>query len=207
MKKSYYIVIGMIVLFGAVFWHFKSDKTPMVKNYPSNGTDIVAFGDSLVEGVGASYADKNFVSLLSARIGQPIINLGVSGNTTADGLARLSELDKYNPKVVLLLLGGNDRLKQIPKETTFSNLGQIIQNLQSRGAIVLLLGIRGSLIGDKFEPGFGKLHNQYQTAYVSDVLNGLFGNAQVMSDTVHPNDLGYTKIADRVYPVLAQLIK
>jgi len=73
--------------------------------------------------------------------------LGVPGDTTADGLARMSELNAYKPKVVLLLLGGNDYLKRIPQEQTFANLAAIIKDIQSRGAIVLLLGVRGGLFG------------------------------------------------------------
>jgi acyl-CoA thioesterase-1 len=144
--------------------------------------------------------------LLSTKIGQPIVNLGVSGNTTQDGINRLSELDNYKPKVVLLLLGGNDKLTQVPKEKTFQNLEIIIQNIQARGAIVLLLGVKGSLIGDNYEADYNNLSKKYHTAYVSDVLSGLFGNAKYMSDTVHPNDLGYKEISDRIYPVIVKLL-
>ena len=72
---------------------------------------------------------------------------------------------------------------------------------------MLLLGVRGNLLGDKFRPEFEKLHAAYQTAYVSDVLSGLFGNGKYMSDTVHPNDEGYAIIAERIYPVLSKLLK
>lgn len=206
MKNKYliFIFVFVILVFSFYFIFGGEDK---IKNYPSNGTDIIAFGDSLVEGVGASSPQNNFVSKLSAKIGQPIINLGVSGNTTADGLARISELDKYNPKVVLLLLGGNDHLKKVTIETTFRNLSKIIENIQSRGAVVVLLGVKGNLFGDKFEPEFEKLKDKYETAYVSNVLDGLFGNMKYMSDAVHPNDLGYTIIANRVYPVLEKVLE
>ncbi len=199
------LVIVVVLLFG--FWYFVLNKEDKIKNYPSTGTDIIAFGDSLIEGVGASSSENNLVSLLSKKIGRPIINLGVSGNTTADGLDRLSELDKYNPKVVILLLGGNDHLKKVPIDTTFNNLEKIIKDIQDRGAVVVLLGIRGGLISDKFESDFEDLRDKYQTAYVSDVLGGLFGNMQYMSDAVHPNNLGYEKIVERVHPVLSKVLR
>ena len=208
MNKKIWLTIGAAVLALALgLFYFRLGKKDNIKNYPSQGADIVAFGDSLVEGVGASSEQNNFISLLSAKIGTPIVNLGLSGNTTADGLARLSELNKYNPKIVLLLLGGNDHLQKIPIDLTFSNLGKIIENIQSRGAIVLLLGVKGNLLGDKFKPEFEKLKNKYHTAYVSDVLGGLFGDSRYMSDAVHPNDFGYATIADRIYPVLSKLLK
>lgn len=177
-----------------------------IKNYPSLGTDIVAFGDSLVEGVGSTNGN-DFVSLLSAKIGEPIINLGHSGDTTQDGISRTNELNNYNPKVVLLLLGGNDHLKQIPVTDTHKNLATLISDFQNRGAIVLLLGVRGGLFNDRFGVEFEDLSTTYHTAFVPDVLSGLFGRPDFMSDAVHPNNVGYARIAERIYPVLAPLLK
>ena len=202
------IVIGgilLVVCAVAGYLYFSSGPAP-ITNYPSAGTDIIAFGDSLVAGSGAT-TGNDFVSVLSRRIGQNIINLGVPGDTTADGLARISELDQYHPKVVLLLLGGNDHLKKVPIETTFANLGTLIQDIHARGAIVLLLGVRGNLLVDRFASEFETLHEKYRTAFVPDVLQGLFGDPLYMADEVHPNDAGNKIIADRIYPVLVPLLK
>ena len=204
MKKQYLSIIGILLVVFAFYFFFQQET---IKNYPSKGTDIIAFGDSLVYGTGASSEKKSFVSLLSAQIDQPIINLGVPGDTTQDGINRLKELDAYHPKVVILLLGGNDYLKRIPVDTTFHNLEILIQNIQARGAVVLLLGVKGSLLGDKFESRFEDLRDTYHTAYVSNVLDGILGKSSLMSDAVHPNDAGYIKIANRVYPVLSKLIE
>lgn len=201
-----HIVAIIVIIFVGLggYWYFFSTRE--VRNYPSRGTDIVAFGDSLVAGVGSS-PGHDFVFLLSQKIDQPIINLGVSGDTTADALARLSGLDAYRPKVVILLLGGNDYLRRIPQVQTFENLTEIVENIQARGAIVLLLGVRGGLLNDRFDTEFKKLRNTHDTAYVSDVLDGLLGKREYMSDEIHPNDAGYARIAERVYPVLAPLLK
>jgi acyl-CoA thioesterase I len=131
----------------------------------------------------------------------------ISGNTTADGLARINELDKYKPKVVILLLGGNDHLRKVPIETTFENLGKIIESIHSRGATVLLLGVKGNLFGDKFASEFEKVSDKYKTAYVSNILDGLFGDTKYMEDSIHPNDAGNKIIAERIYPVLVSLLK
>lgn len=204
MKAAVYAVI-VIALAAAGYLLFSSDNK-VITNYPSSGSDIIAFGDSLVAGSGAT-SGNDFVTLLSKRIGQPIINLGVPGDTTGDGLARLDGLDRYRPKVVLLLLGGNDHLKKVPIEVTFANLGKIIENIHARGAVVLLLGVKGSLFGDRFESEFEKLAKKYKTTYVSNVLDGLFGNSNFMEDAIHPNDAGNARIAERIYPVLAPLIR
>ncbi len=200
------ILFGLAILLLAAVSFFLFNKKAEIRNYPSAGTDIIAFGDSLVVGVGATEG-KDFVSLLSKRTGKQIINLGVSGNTTADGLERISELDKYNPKVVIILLGGNDYLRKVPIDTTFNNLEKIIKNIQDRGATVLLLGIRGGLVSDKFDSKFHEISRKYDTAYVSDVLAGLFADNRYMSDAIHPNDLGYARIEERIYPVLTKLLK
>lgn len=196
------ILLVVIVALGIFYF---SRPTP-ITNYPSHGSDIIAFGDSLVEGVGSTEGN-DFVSLLSKKIGQPIINLGHAGDTTADGILRIGVLDKYNPRVVLLLLGGNDHLKKIPLPDTHNNLAVLIENIQARGAIVILLGVRGGLFNDRFDTEFEDLQDTYHTAFVPDVLDGLFGNTQYMSDAVHPNNAGYKIIADRIYPVLVKMIE
>ena len=205
MRTRYIIAVFAAAFLGlGAYWYFFG--THEVRNYPSSGADIVAFGDSLVVGVGAS-PGRDFVSLLSQQIGQPIVNLGVSGDTTAGGLARLSELDAYEPKVVIVLLGGNDYLQRVSQEQTFDNLTEIVESIQVKGAIVLLLGIRGGLLNDRFDTEFKRLRNTHDTAYVTDVLDGLLGKQEYMSDEIHPNDAGHARIAERVYPVLAPLLK
>jgi lysophospholipase L1-like esterase len=114
---------------------------------------------------------------------------------------------QQDPKVVLLLFGGNDYLQQIPEAETFKNLEQIIQTIHQSGSAVLLLGMRGGILRDNFKSEFAALVKKHNTAYVSDMLDGLLGNRQLMSDSVHPNDAGYQMIADRVQPELEALLE
>ena len=195
------ITLIIIIVFCVVYFFPKK-----ITNYPSQGTDIVAFGDSLIEGMGSTQGN-DLISQLSKQIGQPIINLGNAGDTTADGLARMNQLDEYKPKVVILLFGGNDYLKKVPISETQRNLSQIIQNIHSRGSVVLLLGVRGGILQDRFKTVYETLSDVHKTAYVSDVLDGLLTNTLYMSDSIHPNNLGYTTITMRVAPVLKKLIK
>ena len=204
-KQFIYLALGILILICFWFLFFNGDKK-QIKNFPSKGTDIVAFGDSLIVGLGATEGN-DFVSILSKKIGLNIINLGVSGNTTEDGLNRINELDQYDPKVVLLLLGGNDAIRQLPIETTFRNLEIIISKIQSRGSIVLLLGVKGGLLGDKFKSEFERISEKYHTAYVPNVLDSLFGNRKFMADSIHPNNQGNVIIAEKIYPILFPLLK
>jgi acyl-CoA thioesterase I len=206
-NKKIYLIVAIVLLTILSLWFYKTKNKMDVRNYPSSGTQIIVVGDSLVYGVGASSRDKNFVSILSREIGKPIVNLGISGDTTADGLKRIDELDKYNPKAVILLLGGNDYLRKVPQNETFTNLEKIIENIQRRGAIVVLLGIRGGIINDDFKSDFEKLRDRYKTAYVPNVLGGLIGNQTYMYDAIHPNDEGYRIIAEKVYPILKSVLE
>lgn len=203
MNQKIILIFG-IVLVVAGFFFFKPEAK--ITNYPSSGDSIVAFGDSLIEGVGASEGN-DLVSQLSKKIGEPIINLGVAGNTTEQGLARVDRIAEYKPKVVLVLLGGNDFLRKVPKAETFKNLDAIVTKIQSTGAVVVLLGIQGGVLGDPYENEFENLAQLKGTAYVSNVLEGLFGDSRYMADSVHPNDVGYAKIVERIYPELKRVLK
>lgn len=196
----------VVVLVIAGVWYFKPHGEAGITNYPSKGSDVIAFGDSLVVGYGAT-ADHDFVTLLSKKIGEQIINLGVNGDTTDSAVERLKVFDRYHPKVVLVLLGGNDALQHVATADTFKNLHTIVTDLQKRGAIVLVLGVRGGLIDTIYPGEFQKLIDETHAAYVPDVLSGLFGNRSYMADGIHPNDAGNAIIADKIYPVLKPLLK
>ncbi|MBX2866385.1 arylesterase [Candidatus Kaiserbacteria bacterium] len=201
MKYTVYaIVVAAAILMYLLF------SGSEITNYPPEGESIVAFGDSLVSGVGATKGN-DFVSLLSQQINEPIINLGVPGETTRDALNRIDDVLALDPKVVILLFGGNDYLRKIPSEETFANLGSAIETMHESGAVVVLLGVRGGVIRDNFEDEYALLADTYNTAYVSNVLDGLFGNPQLMSDGIHPNDAGYAIIAERVGRVLEPIVR
>lgn len=190
-------IVALILIFG---------KAPNIANYPPKEGPIVFLGDSLVEGVGASKG-KDLPALLSTAIGRPVENFGVAGNTTADGLARLDSVIEREPSIVLVLLGGNDYLRRVPIDDTFANLRVIIASLQAKGSAVVLLGVRGGILSDRFESRFRDLAKDTRSAYVSDVLDGLVGDSARMSDAVHPNDIGYAHIAERILPVLRKVMR
>ena len=112
-----------------------------------------------------------------------------------------------NPGVVLVLLGGNDAIRRVPKAETFNNLGTIVERLEASGAVVVVLGVRGGILADGYEEDYRNIAKKYQTAYVSNVLEGLITNPDLMYDGIHPNDKGYQIIADRITPVLKDMLK
>ncbi len=189
-----------------VLWSlFGPEKKTDVLNLDSRGTTIVAFGDSLVQGVGST-SGNDFVSLLSGAIGRPIVNLGKSGDTTALALARIDTIFEHDPRIVIVLLGGNDFLRRIPMDTTFENLSIIVKAIQARGAAVLVLGVRGGLLYDSYRARFASFAKEHRTAFVPNVLDGLVGDVRLMSDSIHPNNVGHEMIANKVLPVLKGML-
>ena len=90
---------------------------------------------------------------------------------------------------------------------TFANLDKIVNAIQAKGSAVLLLGVRGGLLYDGYDDKFEDFARSHGVAFVPNVLDGLLGDVKVMSDTIHPNDAGYVKVADKVEPVLRGMLK
>ncbi len=169
-----------------------------ITNYPAKEGEVVAFGDSLVYGVG-SEESEGFVGLLSQKLRKDIVNLGVPGDTTKDGLDRLDEVLELEPSVVFVLLGGNDRLKQISQEETLLNLKEIISSIQETSAMVVLLGVKGNIFSDRFDNELKAVARETGAVFVPDVLDGVIGNSDFMFDSIHPNREGYEIIAEKVF--------
>ena len=196
-------LVALIVVAGFVVYTQKGTPSVSCASMTPQPT-IAAFGDSLIRGYGAD-TQGGFVTMLSQKTGVPIANFGRDGDTTAGALERIDSVLAAHPSIVLVLLGGNDALQKVPQAETQNNLSQIISRLQASGAKVVLLGILGNYpFADPYAPMFASLASAYKTPYVPNVLSGLIGNQDLMSDTVHPNEMGYQKIADRVYPMLEQ---
>ena len=180
-------------------------KPSKITNYPSQGDDIIMFGDSLVYGVGATQG-KNLPALLSKKIKKEIHNMGIPGTTSAQGLLRIKSVLKHNPRVVMVLFGGNDYLQEVPIEETFKNIDFIVTLLQEAGAVVVLLGIQGGILSDPYKDEFKKIAKKRGALLIPSVLEGIFGNNDLMSDHVHPNDKGYMLLANKILPVLRKAL-
>ena len=191
------VIIGAVlaVLVSGVWFFTRSNET--IKNYPPKNEKILAFGDSLVFGQGATKGN-DFVTLLGKSIGRNILNYGVSGNTTADGVARMNEVVQEDPGIVLLLLGGNDTLRRIPIETTEANLRTLVSTFQNSGAVVIFIGVRGGVIGSAREDMYERVGEEYGALYVPGILDGILLKPELMSDAIHPNDAGYARITERL---------
>ena len=199
------LAIGAVVAAVAIAW-LRTPGLPRAAA-PTTGQRIIAFGDSLVEGRGAT-PGKDFVSLLARRLGTPIENAGRSGDTTASALARLDrDVLSRNPRVVIVLLGGNDFLRRVPTAETFHNLSTIVDRIRSRGAAVVLVGVSVGLLSDSYGDEYEQLARRASAGLVPDVLDGILGRGDRMSDAIHPNDEGYRVMAERIEPAVRALLQ
>lgn len=174
---------------------------------PTAGDQVIAFGDSLVQGVGAS-AGQDLVSVLSRRLRIPIINAGRSGDTTASALARLDgSVLSRRPRVVLVVLGGNDLLRRLPREQTMENLETIVTRIRDRGAAVVLATVEIGFLNGGDGEAYEALAERTSSALVPDIFAGILGRRDLMADGIHPNDRGYALMADRIEPALRPLVR
>ncbi len=175
-------------------------------NLDAPGEVIVCFGDSITRGYGAS-PGRDYPALLEGLLGRPVINAGRDGDTTATGWTRLeSDVLRWNPRLVIVGLGGNDLLRKIPREETFENLDRIVAACVDRGAMVVLVHGRFGVWSDPFLDGFEAIAERHGALLVSNALRGILGNPRRMSDQIHPNDEGYALLAERVAEAVGPLL-
>lgn len=194
------------VLIGALLVLWPS-AVSRVANLDSRGTTIVAFGDSLTEGYGATQGE-DYPSRLTTRIGTTVLNAGVSGDTTESALARVeADVLPNNPRIVIVGLGGNDYLRRVDRPTTEANLRAIVKKLQAQGAMVVLLGFRFPSINIDYEAMYERVADEERCLLIPDLLDGILSDPALRSDAIHPNARGYDLMADRVAEPLGELIE
>jgi lysophospholipase L1-like esterase len=166
---------------------------------------IICFGDSLTYGNGAG-KEMDYPSQLSTMIARPVINAGVSGDTTARALQRLErDVLSKSPDLVLITLGGNDLKNGVARDIAFENLKTIVDSIQKTGARVIIGGLSFPIRDRGFGRAYQELPDETGAVLIPNIFEGIMGNRKLMSDPIHPNDAGYKKIAERFYEAILQL--
>ncbi len=182
-----------------------------------NRPAIVAFGDSLSAGFGAdpgkSFPDFLQKDLDGAGLRYRVINAGVSGDTTTDGVERLNDVVELRPAVVILELGGNDGLRGLPVDNTRANLERMVDALQKSGAQVVLAGMTlprnyGAAYINSFERIYADLAKKYKLVLIPFLLEGVGGVDRYMqADGIHPTAEGNEKVAATVFRYVKPILK
>lgn len=198
MVRTMLLVLLLILIIGVAVFMPKGVEEPL-QSCADKAPTIIAFGDSLVSGYGVSEGD-DAVSVLSTNLGVSVANFGVSGDTSAEALRRIDTILEREPDIVLVLLGGNDALQQLPIAETERNISEILKRLKEAEVRPVLAGVLGGFPSDPYAAMFTRLASEHDVPLVPNVLAGLIGNNRYMSDEIHPNASGYARIAEKLYP-------
>ncbi len=170
----------------------------------SKSGTILAFGDSLTYGVGVE-EDDSYPAVLANLTNREVINAGISGEVTKDGLARFSdELDAAQPELVILLEGGNDILRSHNLKHTKQNLAQMIQLAQGRGIQVVLIGVPEKKLFSSVAKLYPELAEEYKLVFADNLVSSLLRSPELKSDYIHFNEQGYRKMAQAIYDLLIE---
>jgi lysophospholipase L1-like esterase len=187
----------------AVLFLAACERAPTLPKLNSHDV-IVAFGDSLTHGTGASTSDA-YPAVLAALTGRTVINAGVPGDTTSSGLARLpAVLDEHKPRLVLLCLGGNDMLRKQPEAATENNLRLLIKTIRASGAEVVLIGVPEPKLFGGAPDFYARLAEDLKLPLEQDVFDEVLKDNRLKSDPIHANAAGYRVVAERLAEFLRE---
>jgi len=178
---------------------------------------LLVLGDSLIAGYGIGQAQafpaRLQAALAKAGIDAEVINAGVSGDTSAGGLARLDwAIGDRPPSHAIVVLGANDGLRGLPPAQMRANLDQILARLRARGVKVLLAGMLappnlGRDYSDSFAEVFRSLAARHEVGFYPFFLEGVAAVPQLnQPDGIHPNPAGVEIIVERILPQVRQLL-
>lgn len=178
---------------------------------------IVVLGDSLTAGYGLD-ARQAYPALLQQRLdeaglGYEVVNMGVSGDTSAGGLRRLDWALEGDVRILIVALGGNDALRGLPPADLERNLGAIIDRARARGIDVLLCGMEappnlGAAYTNAFRDVYRRLAREKRVALLPFLLEGVAGDPGLnQADGIHPNEEGARRIADLVWTRLEPMLE
>ena len=177
---------------------------------------IIAFGDSLTAGYGAdngeSYPDYLEKDLNAEGYRYQVVNQGISGNTTKDGVDRLQDALALKPVLVIVAFGGNDGLRGLPIAATRDNLDQIVATLLRADVKVVLGGITlppnyGSDYIRSFNQTYALLAKKYHVPMLPFLLQGVYGvPGSMQADGIHATNQGNAQVAKNLLPLLTPLL-
>jgi acyl-CoA thioesterase I len=203
---------GYRVVLAAIVIVFVTIATPAMARTPV----ILDFGDSLTAGYGLP-AGEAFPARLEAwlhkrSIEARVVNAGVSGDTTAGGLARLDWALSDKPDFVILALGANDALRGVDPTNVRDNLEKMVEKIEASGAKVLLIGMLAPPNwGEEYKRAFDRIFPDLAQAHHLPLypffLEGVAMKPELnQPDGLHPNERGVAELVDRIAPVVAGLI-
>jgi lysophospholipase L1-like esterase len=168
--------------------------------------DVIAFGDSLVEGLG-SRDIVGIVGRLEQMTGAEILNMGHRGDTTADLVRRIdSDVIAKDPKIVMIIVGGNDAVRFVPEAEVLANIEILFKKLRTRNITVLFGEVTDNVLYSGRNKKLSEIADRYGVVYVPGLMEGVFWTLTNKFDPLHPDDAGYQKMANRMAPYLQKVL-
>lgn len=167
-------------------------------------TVILAFGDSLTYGTGASQGNS-YPEQLARLLQVEVIRSGIPGEVSKAGLQRLSKVLDDNPADILILChGGNDILRKLDLNQTKNHIIAMIELARSRGLRVILVGVPkwSGVLGVDTAKLYDEIADEMQLDYESEIIATIVNSPDLKSDSVHPNDAGYREMAEAIKTVI-----
>ena len=177
------------------------NRGPAIASLPEDAI-VLAFGDSLTYGTGAG-SGESYPEVLASLLGRTVINAGVPGETSAQGLRRLpGVLAEHEPDLVILCHGGNDFLRRLDQQQLAANLAAMVALIHDSGAQVVVVGVPQLGLFLQTAPLYEQLAETYRLPYEGEIVADLLGDRDLKSDSVHPNAAGYRQLAQAVFRLI-----
>jgi acyl-CoA thioesterase I len=165
---------------------------------------ILAFGDSLTHGTGAKDGES-YPEVLESLIGRSVVNRGIPGELSTDGLRRLpGVLEAVEPDLLILCHGGNDILRKKDKVLAENNVREMIRIARERGISVVLLGVPMPGLFLSTAEFYQRIAEDMNVPFEADAIPSTLSDNSLKSDTVHPNAKGYHQIAEAIKKLLTE---
>jgi acyl-CoA thioesterase I len=186
---------NLSAIFLFLFLFACTNTQPTLSRLPDDAV-ILAFGDSITSGVGAP-PGESYQEILQGLINRKVIKSGISGETSGEGLVRLSgELATHRPKLVLLCLGGNDLLRKMDLKKTADNLSRMVQIIRDSGAEVLLVGVPKPGLVLSTAGFYKEISKGMHVPLEGSLLANILADNKLKADAIHPNAEGYRRLAE-----------
>ncbi len=163
---------------------------------------ILAFGDSLTFGTGAS-PESSYPAILKSLVNRNVVAHGVPGEVSSDGLSRLPlVLDEVQPKLLLLCHGGNDFLQKKTEADVAANVRAMVKLAKDRNIAVVIIATPKPGFGINVPDFYTAIAKEFSIPIETEMLRDILTDNSLKSDLVHPNAAGYKKLAERVGELL-----
>jgi acyl-CoA thioesterase-1 len=184
---------------------FAAACSPEVPNLDSPGRTIVCLGDSITSGVGAE-PGQPFPALLATKLNREVINEGVPGDTAEDGLARVDQALAHDPWMVIVELGGNDILRQVPPARTEAALRQVLDRLLAARVVPVLVELEVPFAG-RYSDVFKRIEDDYDIPVIEGALGEILLDPALKADPIHPNASGHVQLAGAIADVVEPIVE